>query len=102
MSYLPGLPGVPPPMSYGQNYGNWQQYAGFNKSNPYGGSTEPIQQQPSAGVAPKAPIEDRSYTQPVPTSTFGVPSTNSMGAPSATSMGMPMDVADVITHLTGD
>jgi hypothetical protein len=102
MSYLPQLPGVPPPMSYGQNYGNWQQYGGFNRSNPYGGGAEVMQKQPSMGVAPKTPIEDRSYTQPVPTSTFGVSSEGSMGASSTGNMGMPMDVSDVITHLTGD
>ena len=101
MSYLPQLPGVPPPMSYGQNYGNWQQYAGFNRSNPYGGETEIMQKQPSMGVAPKASVEDRSVTQPVPMSTFGTPSTNSMGLPSDSSMGAPMEILDVITHLTG-
>jgi hypothetical protein len=99
MSYLPSLPGVPPPMSYGQGYGDWHQYAGFNRTNPYGGNTEIIQQQPSAGVAPKAPIEDRSVTQPVPMSTFGAPSTDVMGTPSTGNMGMPMDIPDVINYL---
>ena len=101
MSYLPGLPGVPPPMSYGQGYGNWQQYAGFDKSNPMGGNENPMQKQPSMGVAPNAQIEDKSFSPPVPTSTFGVPSGNSMGMPSDSSMGAPMEILDVITHLTG-
>lgn len=58
-----------------------------------------MQKQPSMGVAPKASVEDRSVTQPVPMSTFGVPSTDSMGTPSIGNMGMPMDVPDVINHL---
>lgn len=36
--YVPNIPGVPAPMSYGQGYGDWQQYAGFGSSkNKYGG-----------------------------------------------------------------
>lgn len=56
--YVPTVPGVPPPMSYGQGYGNWQQYAGFGSTkNPYGGSAgygvQP-EDKNTVGVAPPA------------------------------------------------
>jgi len=55
MNFTPQVPSVAP-MSYGQGYGNWQQYAGFNKDNPFGGMPT---QQP---VAPPTTLEP--YTSP--------------------------------------
>lgn len=60
--YLPTLPGVPAPALYGQGYGNWQQYAGFDTTkNPYGGS-QGLGVQPedrkNQGVAPPKTVAD--------------------------------------------
>lgn len=60
MAYVPTIPGVPAPMSYGQGYGNWQQYAGFGQTtNPFGGGqgmgVQPEDKR-TQGIAP--PIAD--------------------------------------------
>jgi len=35
MNFVPKIPGAVP-VSYGQGFGDWQQYAGFDKKNPFG------------------------------------------------------------------
>ena len=37
MAYVPSIPGFSP-VSFGQGYGDWQQYAGHGKDNPFGAS----------------------------------------------------------------
>lgn len=78
-SYVPAVPGVPAPMSYGQGYGDWQQYAGFSKvKNPYGGGqgfgVQPEDKRTGIGVAP--PIEADTNVPAVPemqTPDYGMP-----------------------------
>jgi hypothetical protein len=98
MAYVPTVPGVPAPMSYGQGYGNWQQYAGFDKTtNPYGGG-EGLGVQPSdvlknklAGIQPPEydtnfPTQD--YSMPAPTGGMGNNPQNSLGLKPTTQLGV--------------
>jgi len=89
MAYVPTIPGVPPPMSYGQGYGNWQQYAGFDsKTNPFGGSSgmgvDPSNAPVSAAVPPVMPEIDPSmptpnYSIPAPPAGLGAPPSMNQG-----------------------
>jgi hypothetical protein len=52
MAYVPTIPGFTP-VTYGQGFGDWQQYAGYSKTNPFGSSPSVVQK--SVGKAPIAP-----------------------------------------------
>ena len=88
MAFVPELPGVAP-MSYGQGYGNWQKYAGFNAKKPFGS----MQQSPTppAGVAPpptNVPVVDAVPTMPsAPTGQFGSQPQGSFGSDAAGQFG---------------
>jgi len=95
MNFLPAIPQVSQ-QNQGVGYGNWQQYAGFNKNNPFGGEgglnagVKPPSQTKSTGTP--APVTDLSSDKPstqvgydysiAPTSnsTMGASSLNTMGA----------------------
>jgi len=62
MSFVPELPGFSP-VSYGQGYGNWQKYAGFNAKKPFGAMPE----QSTSGQAPIAPKVDVPVVDAIPT-----------------------------------
>ena len=77
MNFTPKMPGVVP-MSYGQGYGDWQQYAGFNKDNPFGAL--PTQQPIAPPVAsepykPDTEMPKVDYAIRPPPTQFGAPST---------------------------
>jgi hypothetical protein len=77
MNFTPKMPGVVP-MSYGQGFGDWQQYAGFNKDNPFGAL--PAQQPIAPPVAtepykPTAEMPQVDYAIKPPATQFGAPST---------------------------
>jgi len=55
MAFVPELPGIAP-MSYGQGYGNWQKYAGFNSQNQFG--SMPQEQPRPVAPTPKVPVID--------------------------------------------
>ena len=63
MNFVPGLPQITQ-QNQGMNYGNWEQYAGFNRANPFGGTggaygaTGGIK--PNTVRAIPAPVEDKS------------------------------------------
>ena len=67
MNFLPAIPQVSQ-QNQGIGYGNWQQYAGYNKDNPFGGSgglnagVKPPSTTKSTGTP--APVTD--YSQPAP------------------------------------
>lgn len=85
MAFVPPVPGFAP-VSYGQGFGNWQQYAGYSKSSPFGASQEllPARKPPTAAVP--APVVDATPTPVAPQITAAVPP-GAMGANPATSMG---------------
>lgn len=100
MPYVPSTPGVPPPMSFGQGYGNWQQYGGFDATtNPYGGGqgfgVQPSDQVKKSSVdAVKVPefdtnVEkpDYSITSAVPPGQFGAAPNSSFGLKPNSSFG---------------
>ena len=100
MSYVPTVPGVPPPMSYGQGYGNWQQYAGFDRtSNPYGGGeglgVQPSDKSAAATTVPEmpkidaeVPQTDYSITSAIPPGQFGANPNSSLGMKPTHSFGV--------------
>lgn len=98
MAYVPPVPGFVP-VSYGQGYGNWQQYAGFNKDNPFGVSPEIRADKSYPKIAVPAPVEDATVVptaqvQPaIPPNQMGVSPVNAMGTPSVSSMGVVQEDA---------
>ena len=109
MAYVPAVPGVPPPMSYGQGYGNWQQYAGFDTTkNPYGGSA-------GLGVDPNAKATTTPPTTPpidtnvppvpapvMPTGQLGANPQNSLGLKPTGQLGqIPQTAQDAINSHYG-
>lgn len=85
MAWTPAVPGFSP-VSYGQGYGNWQQYAGYNKDNPFGVSPDVMAKPEAAPVAPPMPTVDSS----VPAPDYSIaPSKGQYGAPSAGQFGAP-------------
>lgn len=68
------------PMSYGQGYGDWQQYAGYNKDNPFGGMPTQQPVAPPTASQPYAPdvaVQQPDYSVPVPPAGLGIaPSMN--------------------------
>ena len=104
MSYVPAVPGVPPPMSYGQGYSNWQQYAGYNKDNPFGGNPgfDPSQ---LAAVPPKDNSQPAPTTPTAPepiapdyslTSAYGVKQKNTFGTSPANQYGVHSNLYDAV------
>jgi hypothetical protein len=78
MNFTPKVPGVVP-MSYGQGYGDWQQYAGFNKNNPFGEMPKEAIAPPSASqpYVPDVAMQQPDYSMPVPPTGLGTaPSMN--------------------------
>ena len=71
MSYLPNMPGVPAPMSYGQDFGNWQKYAGFNAQNPFGTMPGIAPAPKIASTAPVLPTAPVAMQPAAPTGQFG-------------------------------
>ena len=67
------------PMSYGQGYGDWQQYAGYNKDNPFGGMPKEAIAPPTVAqpYAPDVAMQQPDYSVPVPPTGLGsAPSIN--------------------------
>lgn len=113
MPYLPTVPGVPPPMSYGQGYGNWQQYAGFDTvKNPYGGKTG-LGVDPTAiatTATPATPAVDTNLPQPnfamvppvAPMGPLGANPASSLGLKPTGQLGsMPLTAQDAINSHYG-
>jgi hypothetical protein len=85
MAYVPTLPGFSP-VSYGQGYGDWQQYAGFDKDNPFGSipgvmkDTNPkTPAAPVGAVPPDTNMPPADYSIVPPTSPYGAAPTNPFG-----------------------
>jgi len=78
MNFTPQVPGVAP-MSYGQGYGDWQQYAGYNKTNPFGALPDQAIAPPTASepYKPNVAMQQPDYSVPVPPTGLGyAPSMN--------------------------
>lgn len=96
MAFVPPVPGYSP-VSYGQGFGNWQQYAGFNKDNPFGVSPELGADKNYPKTAVPAPVED-AVPVPVQPQVAPVAPPGAMGANPAGVMGAqptaPMGTVD--------
>lgn len=94
MNFVPAIPQVSQ-QGYGQGYGNWQQYAGYSKNNPFGSSPELIGKKPNfSNEGVPAPVADLSQdteknSQPKTGIDYSIaPSSNgTMGASSMESLG---------------
>lgn len=85
MSYVPAVPGFTP-VSYGQGYGDWHQYAGYTKDKPFGASPAFL----SGAVAPKAPTAKILGVPPIEQQKpvdYSIASTGQMGSPAKTQLG---------------
>jgi hypothetical protein len=85
MAYIPSLPGFSP-VSYGQGYGDWQQYAGYDKDNPFGSipgvmkDTNPTTPSaPVGSVRPDTNMPPVDYSIAPPASPYGATSPNPFG-----------------------
>jgi hypothetical protein len=78
MNFMPKVPGAMP-VSYGEGYGDWQQYAGFNKNNPFGSLPDLQPVAPSASTPepykPDVEMPKMDYAIKPPTSPYGAFST---------------------------
>lgn len=86
MAFVPAVPGFAP-VSYGQGYGNWQQYAGFGKENPFGAGKELLPAKKPPTPPTLAPVEDVTAVPVAPPITSAVPP-GPMGGNPATAMGV--------------
>jgi len=84
MNFTPQVPGVAP-MSYGQGYGNWQQYAGFNKDNPFGGL-------PTEAVPPPTATEPYKPDTSMPEADYSIKPPSSMGYAPSMNQGFALPV----------
>jgi hypothetical protein len=88
MNFMPKVPGSMP-VSYGEGYGDWQQYAGFGKDNPFG--SLPLSQPIAPNVAsepykPDVEMPKMDYAIKPPTSPYGAFSTG-FSTPSLSAQG---------------
>jgi hypothetical protein len=100
MNFVPKVPNYTP-MSFGQGYGDWQQYAGFNKSNPFGALPDQAVAPPVPATAfkPDTTMPTPDYAIKPPASQFGAPSTG-FDVPSIAMQ--PMSLADQAKKYFGD
>ena len=104
MAYVPTMPGVPAPMSYGQGYGNWQQYGGVNKDNPFGGAQRiPERKLAVAPPSDKSQVPATTPVAPEPivpnyslTPAYGVKQANTFGSNPANQYGIHSNLYDAV------
>lgn len=80
MSYLPNVPGVPAPMSYGQGFGNWQKYAGYTDKNPFGSLPAMVPPSQPTAIAPIPQTQPIEMQPTIPNGQFGSQPYQSMGS----------------------
>lgn len=90
MAYVPTIPGAAAPMSFGQGYGDWQQYAGFDKNNPFGGSSglgvEPSNTPKAPAIPPAMPKMDTAMPEP----DYSIAMPSGMGAAPSLNQGFAL------------
>jgi hypothetical protein len=87
MAFVPELPGIAP-VSYGQGYGNWQKYTGFNAQNPFGSMPQQTSTQTPVAPPTKVPVIDAVPTMTsAPTGQFGTQPQGSFGSDSGGQFG---------------
>jgi hypothetical protein len=86
MAFVPTVPSFVP-VSYGQGYGNWQQYAGFSKDQPFGATRELLPAKKPPTTPALAPVEDVAAVPVAPPIAAAVPP-GPMGSNPATAMGV--------------
>lgn len=86
MAYVPAIPGFTP-VSYGQGYGDWQQYAGYDKDNKFGASPAFLPKKTNQPKAPIAPPMLPTIQEAKPVD-YSLPMTGQLGAPAQNSLGV--------------
>ena len=102
MAYVPTVPSFSP-VGFGQGYGDWQQYAGYGKDNPFGGSPSVVpKKEKKAPIAPTqiAPISSLEmkpvdYSLPPPTQ-MGSVTKKPFGGFSQEQFGQPSDFMSIL------
>lgn len=86
MAYVPAVPGFSP-VTFGQGYGDWHQYAGYGKDNPFGASPSVVSKMQKKG--PVAPPQLPAITPPAEMKPidYSVAPTGQMGAPAKAQLG---------------
>lgn len=96
MNFVPPVPQFQQ-QTYGMNYGNWQQYAGFGKANPFGGDGQAFDKSADRGASSPAavpsPIDINPVVPPVdysfkPATPFGSKPQEGLGMTSPHQFGM--------------
>jgi hypothetical protein len=70
MAFVPELPGISA-TSYGQGFGNWQKYAGFDAKNPFGNMPARQAIIPTGAAPVPVPVEDAAPVAMQPTVPMG-------------------------------
>ena len=104
MNFLPGIPQISQ-QNQGTGFGDWQQYAGYSKTNPFGGSGGIVPKTTSNTGVP-APVKDLSIDSqgnqinPTPIIDYSiVPKSNStMGSSTTPTMGLATSTGENIKH----
>ena len=102
MAYVPAVPGFSP-VTYGQGYGDWQQYAGYGKDNPFGASQSPMAKREKLGpiAPPQSPPASSMAMKPVdysiaPMGQMGSPAKTQLGNFSDTQFGQVQDLMSIL------
>lgn len=90
MNFLPAIPQMTQ-QNQGTGYGDWQQYAGYNRTNPFGGfgGVAPKNTRSNTGAVP-APVVDKS-TQPDTSVDYSIAPQSPMGNTGMSTMGASLD-----------
>lgn len=86
MAYVPAVPGFSP-VSYGQGYGDWQQYAGYNKDNPFGAAPAFFPQQEKQPKAPVVPPKSPIIPIDIKPVDYSLPAMGQMGSSNKMALG---------------
>lgn len=98
MNFIPPVPQFQQ-QTYGMGYGDWHQYAGFGKANPFGGAAQPFDKSADkgasapAGAAVPNPIDTNPAMPPVdysfkPAVSYGAKPQDGLGMTSPNQFGM--------------
>ena len=101
MNFLPGIPQISQ-QNQGTNFGNWQQYAGYGRTNPFGGYGGIVPKTTSNTGVP-APVEDKSIssedsTNTQPNISNPISLNTTMGASPNMSMGLSLTPKNNISN----
>jgi hypothetical protein len=100
MNFVPGIPQLAQ-QNQGTGFGDWQQYAGYGKDNPFGGSGG-VPPKATGSIGVPAPVDEKSTNLAEPENTqpinYSIAPNQTMGASPSTSMGMSLTFKNNISN----